>query len=58
MLVGVFVGLLHDGILEGVAFAEGAVAMHIVVHPLIDGRGLFADCFERGIGMEQGQAGG
>ncbi len=57
MLVGVFVGLLHDGIFEGVAFAESAVAVHVVIHPLIDGGGLFADGLQRGIGMEQGEAG-
>ena len=51
----VLVGLLHNGVFEVIAFAQCAVAMIIVVHPLIDGRGLLADRLERGMRMEQCQ---
>ena len=32
--------------------------MHVVVHPLIDGRSLFADGFQRGMRMKKSQRGG
>ena len=50
--------LLHHGVLEGIAQAEGAVAVHVVVHPLVHRRGLFGDRFQRGMRMEQGERGG
>ena len=36
MSVRVLVRLLQNRVLDGVALAQGAVTMHVVVHPLID----------------------
>ena len=58
MRVLVLVGLLHDGIFEVVALAQRAVAVVVVVHPLIDGRGLLADRLERRMRMQQRERGG
>ena len=57
MGVLVFVRLLHHRVFEIVAFAQGAVAMVVVVHPLIDGRGLLADRLQRRVRMQKGKRG-
>ncbi len=53
----VLVGLLHDRVFEVVALAQRAEAVVVVVHPLVDGRGLLADGLERGMRMQQGERG-
>ena len=58
MRVGVLVGLFHHRVFKVVAFAERAVAVIVVIHPLIDGRSLLAHCFQRGMRMQQRQRGG
>ena len=54
----VLVRLLEHRVLEGIALAQRPVAMHVVVHPLVHGRGLLADCLEGRVGMEQCERGG
>src|SRR5215831_9675908 len=53
MRVLVLVSLFHHGVLEGIAFAQGAVAMIVIVHPLIDRGGLLTDGFERWVGIKK-----
>ena len=57
MGVAVLVGLLHHRVFEIVAFAQSAVTMIIVVHPLIDGRSLLAHRFQRSMRMQQRKRG-
>ncbi len=57
MGVLVLVGLLHHGIFKVVTLAQGAVAVVIVVHPLIYGRGLLADGFQRRVRVEKSERG-
>ncbi len=57
MSVLVLVGLLHHGIFKVVTLAQGAVAVVIVVHPLIHGRGLLADGFQRRVRVKKGERG-
>src|SRR5580704_4988049 len=58
MGVLVFVGLLEHRIFEVVTLAQSAVAVIVVVHPLIDGGGLLADGFQRGVRMKKSERGG
>ena len=58
MRVGVLVGLFHHRVFKVVAFAERAVAVVVVIHPLIDGRGLFTHGFQCWMRMQQRQRGG
>ncbi len=51
----VLVGLLHDSVLEVVAFAQGAVAVVVVIHPLIDRRRLLTYSFQSRMRMQQGE---
>src|SRR6266852_9899616 len=54
----VLISLLQDGVFEVVALAERSIAVIVVVHPLIDGRGLLADSLERGVWVEKSEGGG
>ena len=54
----VLVRLLEHRVLDGVALAQRTVAMHVVVHPLVDGRCLLADRLERRVRLEQRHPGG
>ena len=56
--IDVSVCLFHDGVFERVTEAESALAMEVIIHPLIGGRGLFGDSFERGMRMQESQGGG
>ena len=58
MRVLVLVGLLHDRVFEIVAFAQSTETVVVVIHPLIDGRGLLAHGFQRGMRMKQRERGG
>ena len=49
----VLIRLLEHRVFKVVALAQRAEAMVVVVHPLVDGRGLLADGLERGVRMEQ-----
>ncbi len=53
----VLVGLLHHGVFKSVALAQRAEAVHVVVHPLVHGRGLLADRLERGMRMKKRHGG-
>src|SRR5882762_1575786 len=55
MSVGVLVGLFHHGIFEVVALAQRAVAVVVIIHPLVDRRGLFADGLQRWVRLQQRQ---
>ena len=55
MGVLVLIGLLQHGVFEGITLTQCAVAVIVIVHPLIDGRCLLADGFERGVRMKEGQ---
>ena len=57
MHVLVLIGLLHDGIFEVVALAQRAVAMVVVVHPLVDRGSLLADRFEGWVGLKKCERG-
>ena len=57
MGVLVFVRLLHHRVFEVVAFPKGAVTMVVVIHPLIDGRGLLADGLQRRVRVKQRKRG-
>src|SRR2546422_1351255 len=50
--------LLEHRVLERIALAQRAVAVHVVVHPLVHGRGLLADRFEGRVGVKQRQGSG
>ena len=52
----VLVRLLQHRVLERIALAHRAVAMVVVVHPLVHGRGLLAHRLERRMRMEQRDA--
>src|SRR5262249_30384315 len=58
MRVFILVSLFHYGVLEGIAFAQRAVAVHVIVHPLINWGSLLTDGFERRVGMKQRKSGG
>src|ERR1035438_3562153 len=47
----VLVRLFEHGIFESVTFAQCAIPVIVVVHPLVHWRGLFADRFQRGVRM-------
>src|SRR5437870_764033 len=49
--------LLQDRVFEGIALTERTVAVHVVVHPLIDRRGLLRNRLECRMRMEQCQRG-
>ena len=49
----VFVGLLQYRVFEGVALAQCSVTMVVVVHPLVDRRGLLADGLDRGMRVQE-----
>ena len=53
MGIGRLARLLQDGVLEVVALAQRAVAVVVVVHPLVGRRRLFADRLERRMRHEQ-----
>ena len=57
MGVLVLVGLLHHGVFKVVTLAQRAVAVVIVIHPLIDGRGLFAHGFQRRVRVKKSERG-
>ncbi|MDX6461650.1 MAG: hypothetical protein QOE55_5347 [Acidobacteriaceae bacterium] len=53
--IRVLIGLFQHRVLEGIALAQRSVAVHIVVHPLVHRRSLFADCLQRRVRMQQRQ---
>ena len=57
-MLAVFVLLFHHRVFEVVAEAEGAVAVVVVVHPLIARRGLLADRLERRVRVSSIARGG
>src|SRR5437762_2109404 len=56
--VGVFVGLLHHRVFKVVTFAQRAVAVIVVIHPLVDRRSLLAHGFQCWMRMQQRKRGG
>src|SRR5215467_11919855 len=58
MRVLFLVSLFHNGVLEGIALAQRAVAMVVIVHPLIDRGSLLADGLERWVGIKKRKSGG
>ena len=58
MRIRVLIGLLHDRVFKVVALAQRAEAVVVVVHPLIDGRGLLADRLQRRMRMKQRERSG
>ena len=51
--VGVLVGLFIYGVLERIALAQRAVAVIVVVHPLVRGRCLLRDRFQRRVRVQE-----
>ena len=54
----VLVGLFEHGVFKIVTLAQRAIAMVVVVHPLVDGRGLFADGLEGRVRVQEREPGG
>ena len=51
-----FVGLLHHGVFEIVTLAQRAVAVIVVVHPLVGGEACSLTAFSAGWGWSSGSA--
>src|SRR4029079_5439745 len=51
----ILISLLKDGIFKSIALAQRSVVMIVVVHPLINRRGLLADGFEGRVGLQKSQ---
>ena len=58
MRILVLVSLLQHRVLKGVTFAQRPITMIVIVHPLVDGRGLLTDGLDGGMGMQKGEPSG